>query len=240
MLLAGICENDSVQNRYYKQVTERYLKNKEGIQYSIKSFLNSEELLRAVNDNKFDLIVLDIEIGKEVNGIDIAKTINIVSPSTKIIFVSGNAKYYPDVYNAKHSYFIVKDKIDFLLPKALSICLENYYENKANETLALKYKGEETIIPKLNILYIEKQLRLSKFCLINNQETKVYMDFSTVLRELNSDEFMQIHRSFIVNLNYVKTIRGNTVVLSNGRQLTVGPTYHKLLREKLQRLKGNQ
>ncbi|WP_199141634.1 LytTR family DNA-binding domain-containing protein [Pedobacter sp. ASV12] len=55
-----------------------------------------------------------------------------------------------------------------------------------------------------------------------------YMSLTEMAKILNSnDDFIQLHRSFIVRKDHMESIDGNTIKMINGIQITVGDHYRK-------------
>ena len=73
---------------------------------------------------------MDIELGDHlISGISVAKKVTELDPNVQIIFISQYLEYAPDVYEAKHIYFILKSRLSQLLGKALQTALKNLSEN---------------------------------------------------------------------------------------------------------------
>ena len=64
-----------------------------------------------------------------------------------------------------------------------------------------------------DILYVENQKDYVKFYLENQSDPiSSLMNLQTLADKLPGDKFMRVHRSFIVNLEKIKTIERNTIV----------------------------
>lgn len=78
----------------------------------ISCFDSSEALLQAVVSGYApDIAVLDIQMG-EMDGISLAKRLNALTPSCRIIFVTSYLAFATEVYSTEHVYFILKSQID--------------------------------------------------------------------------------------------------------------------------------
>ena len=63
----------------------------------------------------------------------------------------------------------------------------------------------------------------------------VYLTIKGILENLPQEKFMQVHKSYIVNLNKVNSINGNIIYLGN-EQAPIGQSYSDAVMDKL--LKG--
>lgn len=59
----------------------------------------------------------------------------------------------------------------------------------------------------------------------------VYEKLSDVLNRL-PEEFVQCHKSFLVNLNHVAAIEGKEVVLKEGKRIAISRTYHNHMKDR--------
>lgn len=183
----------------------------------ISSFDNALSAIDTINNNHIDLLFLDINM-PHINGLEFSKTI---SSSSRIIFTTAYDQYAVESFRL--------NALDYLLKPI------NYTEflqaaNKALEWFKLKDKSEEkeeisstSIFVKSgyrilkvdfdSILYIENQKDYVKFHLEGDKEPiSSLMSMQSLEEKLPEKIFMRIHRSFIVNLNKIKTIERNCVV----------------------------
>ena len=83
-------------------------------------------------------------------------------------------------------------------------------------------RGNDLTIPINDLLYVEAQKNNVSVCFVKDgkpQVTEIHTTLTAVAEELKDYEnIFQCHRSFIVNVNNIKSARGN----SNGYQLTLG------------------
>lgn len=59
----------------------------------------------------------------------------------------------------------------------------------------------------------------------------VYEKLSDILRRL-PDYFVQCHKSFLVNLDYVAAIESREVVMKEGKRIAISRTYYNQMRER--------
>ena len=71
-----------------------------------------------------------------------------------------------------------------------------------------------------DVVYIEG---LREYVGINTNKERIVtlIAMTKLLEVLPEDQFIRIHRSYIVNLDHVKSVYGNTVVLNNGKELPI-------------------
>jgi len=232
MLQLGVCDDNPVLGAQAAKWCESYLRDTLGRSCTVQRFETASALRGALSTTAFDILLLDIELDHQNNGIQLAGEINRLSPATKIIFMTGYHKYYMDVYEATHVYYVEKDRLQELLPKALDKCLEQK-EHDDQDVISLKYKGKVSFVHRQDILYVEKQLRLARYHLAGGRDLFAYKNFRDIEEELGRDQFVQCHRSYLVNLRAVVRIEGGEAVLKEGSGVPIGSIYRKDLLKKI-------
>lgn len=121
-MLIGIVEDDV----HYLELLKRKLDDYKQEEDEIRCYSNSQSFNYDITNQKleFDILLLDIELGKE-NGIDLALKVNEITPYTQIIYITAYMQYVSDVYQSKHTYFIDKEKLDKYFPQAIKKAKEN-------------------------------------------------------------------------------------------------------------------
>lgn len=195
------------------------------LNFDITNFTNTDTLLEHMKTNTFDFIFMDIDFSNEKkNGIEISKKINYFYPNTFIIFITGYPDYFIDVYNADHVFLIIKDDIFNLLPKALDVALSKINKSDDNNIIQVKRRNEVLNLPKSSIIYMENVLRQIKIHCID-QDILLYAKFSDYENDLDPNTFVQCHRSFVVNTNYIKKFSKAEIELIDGQLIPVGRNY---------------
>lgn len=72
------------------------------------------------------------------------------------------------------------------------------------------------------------------YCQIHLADSKpltVTVPLNEVAEQLSLRQFVRIHRSFVVNLEYLDSYMGNFVVLKNGKELPIGREYKNVLKK---------
>ncbi|WP_420148479.1 LytR/AlgR family response regulator transcription factor [Spirosoma sp.] len=60
-----------------------------------------------------------------------------------------------------------------------------------------------------------------------------HLTMTKLAESLPPDRFLRINRSYIVQLRYIKTLDGNSVITSTGHDLTIGPNYRDSVKERI-------
>ncbi len=88
-----------------------------------------------------------------------------------------------------------------------------------------------------DILYFESSNH-SVFLYVKSANYRLYNTLAAVMKQLNSEDFLQIHRCYYVNMRNVAEVKGSTVVLTNGEVLIGSRQNKKAIQEKFLSIQG--
>ena len=222
MIHIAICDDDSTQLKKTEKLIMEAI-----AQYSpeIDRFSDGTELLKAMQNSDYvpDLAVLDIYMPK-CSGIEVAKRLNELAPECRIIFLTSYLGYATDVYETRHSYFILKaeltDRIEAALAKALAETTEN---------LRLCFREGRTvkIVPASEVLYLERNLKKTTIALSSGVEHTTPAKAEELLKGVNKGMFVHCHQSYWVNLEKVTSMTADSFILSNGMEIPISRSQKK-------------
>lgn len=210
MYKVAICDDDIQMRRFLRSSIEG-----SGIDCVIAEFSNGAELLR--NYQGYEILFLDIDM-PVVNGIEAAKRIRRKDRKVKIIYVTGYQDYMQRSFDVHPFSFLVKPIRKGMIIKQLQeALLYSREEGKANTVRLETTEGmEEIAVP--DIYYLEYQRR--KLRLVMKQgECMIRGKISEFSEKLIPYGFATPHKSFVVNLYHVKSIRGYDIFMMNGDQI---------------------
>lgn len=105
-------------------------------------------------------------------------------------------------------------------------------ESKESESPYVVLKSKAVVDPH-RIRYIQSDDHYLEFYLNDKDRPEVDRNKLSAILEILPSQFVQIHRSTIVNLEYVRTIYGNYLLLKDGEELKLSRTYKSRLEERL-------
>jgi DNA-binding LytR/AlgR family response regulator len=210
-------------------------------------FENVAAALAYLEEDKVDLIFLDIEM-PGATGFDLLDSLTY---SPKIILTTSKTEYAFDAFQYNVSDYLKKpftynrfleslQKIVKLVPQPDPFALVQTNSaspapaiNSAMDIDFLFIKSEDRLVKlvKDEILFIESMRDYVKFV----TTVKNYVTYSTLKaleEKLNGGTFLKVHRSFIVNINKIDDIRGNTIYMK-GNQIPIGKGHKDELARRL-------
>lgn len=197
------------------------------------SAFNGMEALKMLNENSYDIIFLDINM-PVISGVELME----MQPNRPITIVT--TAYLDFALSAYQN-----DAIDYLLKpislEKFSKAIEKaktYYsginskkeENTKGETLSYRMNGQLMETSLQDIIYLESLGNYIKlYSTKENLPIIIYGSLSSITTELDKNQFLQVHRSYIVNTKKIKTTTPKSVTMSNDEIIPVGRKYQILL-----------
>lgn len=177
--------------------------------------------------NPYDIIFLDIEMDG-LNGIETAKELRSVDESAIIIFVTSHTDYVYESFEVMPFRFLVKP-VEF--DKFKEVLMAAY--NKIKKENKFLYFTVERSVIRLNsneIYYMESQKRILLIH-TNNSTYKVYGKLADYEKLLYRNDFISVHKSYLVNLNHVVEININSLKMVNGDIVPISENRRKYAKE---------
>jgi DNA-binding LytR/AlgR family response regulator len=184
----------------------------------VQTFENAAEAMRFLQDEKVDLVFLDIKM-PDINGIQFLKSLK---HPPLVIFTTAYGEYALDGFDL--------DVVDYLL-KPIPFDRFLRAATKAQEyiTVSQQKNGDNGHVN--DYIFIKTEYKIIKINLEDilfiealKDYTKIYTPYQPVLtlRSLKSfesrlpaDKFIRVHRSYLVSLNKINSVEKNTVMIAN-------------------------
>ncbi|WP_128548279.1 LytR/AlgR family response regulator transcription factor [Larkinella soli] len=184
-----------------------------------------------------DILFLDINM-PVLNGLAFVKTLK---NQPQIIFTTAYKEYAVDAFDLAACDYLLKpfslERFIVAVDKALErlqpspAVVSPVGEPKKEETIFLKTDGKIYKINLDGILFAEASGNYTKIILSSGMLVPG-MTFTGFLELLPSDQFLRIHRSFVVNRTRISHIEGNRVFVGS-YEIPIGTTYREAFLKQL-------
>lgn len=226
----AICDDEEV----YRQIlAERILRDgiAQGYETRIMEYADGKALLAAVDrEGGADVYFLDIETREGPDdGIQTARELRRRRDRGLIVYVTGFMDYVQTGYEVKAFRYLLKSQIQQDLGKVL---LDIRKELTGEDCFSFQRNKETLCVKQRDILYLESDRRLVHIHCDQGQED-FYGSLDKVAEELAGAGFLRCHKSYLVNMDRVKTFSGEQLVLENGCVLPVSRAYGKAVKKEL-------
>ncbi len=222
----GICDDQIVQIQLASAYIQQIADNAQ-VPITITPFCNSAHLFAHLAEHPLDILFLDIDLGEE-SGITVAQHLVKEYPDLILIFLTGHREFASEAYDVDALGYVTKPVREEKIERTLHKAFTHAYGVKSQVMTPHLVITEENIkkrIPLSDILYIE---RVKPKTLIHTQIRvyQVYEPLSAIYERLD-DQFIQVNQSEVVNKAEIYAVQGNTVILRDGRNLSIGRTFKK-------------
>lgn len=202
-LQIAICE-DSIdeQNRIL------YILENSNFPVKIAVFNCGESILEDYTEGKFDLIFMDIYMDG-ISGIEAVTKIREIDENVPIAFTTTSTDHTLESYRLNALKYIEKP----VKEKSVYELLELAQLRKKNAPhLTLKIRGKEVAIQFEKIVHIEQKSHSIFLLLTGGEVIKVNDRLENIESQFENLSFFRCHKSFLVNLSYVKNIDRDLMV----------------------------
>lgn len=166
------------------------------------STTSAAEAYEQIKKETVDLLICDIEM-PHLSGYELADIIHSHALSIAVIFVTANSGYAVHAFELNVHDYIMKPYSKERLQQSVQRLMEKSKSAEMTGRLYLKQKNNIHIVQKKDIIFIERSGR-STTIYTRNEQIKTYLTLNELEGELRERDFIRSHRSFIINIHYVK------------------------------------
>ncbi len=231
MLRIAICDDDN----YICSELESILIELSKIlpkKIEVEVFYSGESLIQYLSEGVFfDVIFLDIEF-QILNGVEVGRKIRdeLNNEITQIVYISGKNSYAMELFDIRPLNFLIKplqkEKIETVVRKAIDLV------DKSNHFFEYKTGRKKNKIPIKDILYFESDGKKIKM-ILQSEMYEFYGKLFGVKQQLGEQDFIPIHKSYLVNYYHVIEYQYDCVKMSNKTMLPISQQHRKFVRDRL-------
>lgn len=216
----AFCDDDPfVLNELEKLLNEYCLEHNCEVDYG--KFSSPLNLLAEIEKGiRYDALFLDVLMPGE-NGIETAEEIRNYDRNVKIIFLSSSSEFGVESYKVSAYYYqlkpVKKDSFFRLMDSLFSQC-----GKEQSNSIVLRCKSGITRIELTKLEYCEVIHRTLSFHMTTGNVLKSIGSLEELCKQLEPyDNFFRLHRSYLVNLEYVQSISYRAVTMSNLAEIPI-------------------
>lgn len=190
-----------------------------------KTFTQPNEALKYLRKFPTDLIFCDIQM-PAMTGINLVKSLQ---QKTMIIFTTAFSEYAAVSYELNAIEYLLKPinqkRFTQAINKALDyFCYLNKKDQSADANIFVRADFSLVKIPLTDILYIEGLADYLKIHIKDRKPITVRMPMKEMVEKLPSNDFIRVHRSFILPFSKIEAVRGVTIFIG-AHEFPIGRTY---------------
>lgn len=171
----------------------------------------------------YQVVFVDLYLG-DIDGLELAKSIKTHLPKSLLVFVTVDESLVFDTLKIRPFYFIRKkhledDMITFF--KMMNIHMKDHF------SIAFSYRKKAVHIKVSEIIYVESEGHYLKIVTLDGEYKKKgkVNEFQQTVSHLHN--FIQVHRSYLINMDYIYEVKNTYIILVNKKEMTIGKKYKK-------------
>lgn len=231
MIRVAICDDD---RHIIQQITE-YVQGFEKL-CTIDTYQSGESIIRA--QKEYDVIFLDIDM-KGINGIRTAQKIRCYDKKVKIIYVTSYEDYRNYAFSVHAFGYLVKPVVKEQIHRQLKEALSYSSEEEPKKMLRFETESGITELDVKDIYYfeyIDRKIRM----VTKGRAFSIRGSITEMGKRMESLGFCMPHKSFSVNLFYVKSIKGYDIQMMNESMIPLSQKKSVEFRERLSNFMANR
>jgi DNA-binding LytR/AlgR family response regulator len=195
-----------------------------------KTFINPVEAIKYLKKYPVDLLFIDIQM-PGFNGVEIFKNLNT---KPMVIFTTAFSQFAVEGFNVNAIDYLLKPFTLARFGQAVNKAYELYKAARPLEqnrfiSLRCNYSLIKILIDEIQL--IESFDDYLTVCLDNEKKFTVRMTMKNILEQLPENEFLRVHRSYIIPLKKIENVR-NKIITIAGKKIPIGSKFEQCFFEK--------
>lgn len=210
----AICDDEAmVVDKIEKNIIEYgYAEN---VDFIINKFYSGESLIES--GVYFDLIFLDIEM-KDMNGIATAEKIRQFNMDLPIVYITSYSDYCMQAYKV-HAFDFISKPFEYNDIENVLNDLRRLGEKQGSTVVQLKTENSSIMQTADDIVYMvmADKREIYMYLAAQRDGIKIKGNLSDIYKLLDANTFFMPHKSYIVNLQHVKSVENYyDIIMYNG------------------------
>lgn len=225
MIRIAVCDDQIMVREKIREIILKGEKNR----YEVELFSCGEELLAA--SGKYEIIFLDIDM-PGMDGIETAKELRKTDKHVDIIYITNYGGFAGYAFDVHAFGYLLKPVKEQEIKRQLKEVMEYRKKEQKKPEIELYTVTGRIRMPVEEIYYYEYSSRV----LTVHTGRGIYYEkkkISDCLEQMETYGFAMPHKSFVVNLDQVKGIRGYEITLMDGSVLPLSQKKGRSFREQL-------
>ena len=189
-------------------------------------FSDGESLMEFLNGNHVDVLLLDIEM-PQLGGLEVIKSLE---RNPAVILTTAYSQYAVEAFELSATDYLRKPFSFDRFVKAMDKAKQRSFKSSEQESkfIDITVDRQKVRIALEQIVYIEAVGNYVKLHL-PERFFIIYSSIQKIKSALPPTCFVQIHRSFIVNTEHVRSYGASALTVGDGKTLSIGRSFRKNL-----------
>lgn len=218
MINIAVCDDEKYMSEKIKKMTEDFF-GKKNTDISVVEYSSGEELLKS--NEGMDILFLDIGM-RGMDGIETARKLRAHGFHGFLIFITVLKEMVFQSFEVQPFDYLMKPVLEERFEKTMERLFLSLQDRLSPEkaNLLVRKGCESNIISFQNIICCEIINRKVYLYLASGEVISYYDRIENLEKKLDG-RFFRCHRSYLINLGYLKSYRSHTAYMTDGREIPV-------------------
>jgi len=215
-----------------RQILEGYISESPNLKL-VASVKNAFEVIEILQEQHVDILFLDINMPK-LSGLGLLKTLQ---QKPEVIITTAYAEYAIEGFELSVTDYLLKPfSFERFLQAILKVQQKSAIPSNQEEDITSLFVKSDKKIIKVDLEEIKYIEAYGNYIKIFTEKMILTPQTLTNFLEKLPNDFIRIHKSFIINFNNLKLIDGNQIVLQSGDKLPIGKLYRNAVLDRIKKL----
>ncbi len=231
MFRIAVCDNEEEELEETVSMVQSFLDRNDEAGGTIQIFSSAVDLLDYIEKNKasgrmddiFDLYLLDI-VMPEMTGIEFGRKIREFDKNSQIVYTTSFKEYGYEAFGVQASDYLLKPIQKEKLEEVLYVAWKKR-EWLWRQGIVIKAKEGMQNVRAQDIIYVENVERCAVYHLKSGLSVTGLCNRGrfeeTVMPLTKLQQFFQPHKSYLVNMYYIREFRANIIILDDGTDIPI-------------------
>ncbi|GAB3900759.1 LytR/AlgR family response regulator transcription factor [Spirosoma agri] len=235
-----------------QQLLQKYIRRISSLEL-VATFDDAVVAFEQLSTIRPDLICLDINM-PEMTGLELLRA--YAAPRPAFVLTTADPNHALEGFDLGVTDYLLKPITFDRFLKAIDRVQEKV-AGQRNELIPTAYPPTSTntlaqailVGPMAEFIYLKtdkklEQIQVDEIVLVEalgdylkvfrlDRYVVTHLTMTKLADRLPADCFLRINRSYLVQLRHIKTLDGNSVILSTGCTLTIGPNYRDMVKDRI-------
>lgn len=231
MIKIAICDDEEKELTKTKGMCDSYASKYPEYDIRISTFATPVELMLYMEQNKFDILFLDIYM-PQMTGIELARSLRNKNDDCQIIFLTTSLTHAVEAFSLHAAHYLVKPFMEEQFVDAMSKAIASI-EKVSRTHIMLKTSSGVQKIVLADFLYAETMRHVQSIHMTEGKCLQVRMTSTELFEMLRQDNrFFKCGSTYILNLDKIEEVTLHTINFENGIQLPMQRRQYKELLSK--------
>lgn len=223
MLRIAVCDDNKENlDELCRYITE-YFHEKSDTESRISPFCSGKAILEKIEDRQFDVYFLDI-LMPGLNGMDIGRRIREADQRAVIVYITVSREFAFEAFGVRAFQYLQKPVEKEALYDILDMIVRGL-KRRQNHKICIRTRTGLVNVNAADIIYVENISRCAVYMLKTGEQVVSICNrgsFEKSVGLLNGHSaFVQPHKSYFVNMDFIRNLGPKSLILDDGTQIAV-------------------